>query len=121
MLGLWIKSKYPYSFENIGKPLDKAFNIIQLTESHEAGEIINDYYLIANENIIVDGIMKYKFEEGYYVKLIDIRYFDLFETDFNYDNRDDLTKYGVKMKTYENQIVKTNVYGYCGIDYPEGF
>jgi hypothetical protein len=121
MIGDCLRSKYPYSFDSIGKPLDKAFNVIQLTEPHEAGEILNNYYLIANEGVLLDGIMEYKFKEGYFVKLIDIRYFDLFETDFNYDDRDDLKKYGVKMKTYENQIVKTNVYGYCGIDYPEGF
>ena len=121
MIGNGIQCKYPYSYDSFGKQLDKALKIIQLTEPHEAGEIINDYYLIANENVLLNGIEKYKFEVGYYVKIIDIRYFDIFETDINYDNKEYLRKIGTKTRKYNNQIVITNLYKYIGTDYPENF
>lgn len=121
MLSCCIASKYPYRFDSIGEPLDEAIKVIQLTKPHEAGEIIDNYYLIANENIFLDGIEEYKFKVGYYVKLIDIRYFDLFGTDFNYDDRKDFKKIGIKAEIFNNEIVKMNIYKYIGIDYPSNF
>lgn len=119
MIGNDIRCRYPYSYSSIGEQLDKAFTVIQLKEPHEAGEIIDDYWLIANENILLDGIEKYKFEIGYYVKGIDIRYFEIFETDINYDNREDLRKFGTKIRRFNNQNVITNLYSYIGSDYPK--
>lgn len=122
MIGSIVQCKYPYSFDgSLGKSLDKAFIVIQLKEHHEAGEIIDNYYLIANENIWINGVEKYDFEIGYYVKGIDIRYFDTFETDINYNNRNDLRWLGKQIRTFNNQIVTVNLYQYIGIDYPEGF
>lgn len=123
MIGNDIKCRYPYSYNSIGKQLDKAFKTIQLKERHEAGEIIDNYYLISNEGIYTNTnyTEKYKFKSGYYVKGIDIRYFDIFETDINYDNRQDLRKIGLKTRRFNNQNVKTNLYSYIGSDYPKGF
>jgi len=124
MIGYDIQSKYPYSYDNLGKQLDKAYKTIQLTESHEAGEILEDYWLVCNESWYKDGDKNNtgKFKTNYYVKGIDIRYFDVFATDINYDSREDLKRLGTRMIANGNQYIGTvNLYKYVGTDYPEGF
>lgn len=123
MIGYDIQCKYPYSYDNLGKPLYNAYDNIQLKEDHEAGEIINNYWLICNEqvceNINERGVSKFK--ANYYVKGIDIRYFDIFATDINYDNREDLRKLGTKSIASGKYIGTVNLYKYIGTDYPENF
>ena len=124
MIGYEIQCKYPYGYDNLGRQLDKAYKTIQLTESHEAGEILDDYWMICNEYWYEDGNEKEtgKFKVGYYVKVIDIRYFDVFAADINYDSREDLKKIGTEMIAEGNRYVGTvNLYKYIGMDYPEGF
>jgi len=124
MIGYDIQSKYPYSYDNLGKQLGKAYKTIQLTESHEAGEILDDYWLICNESWYKDGYENNtgKFKTNYYVKGIDIRYYDVFATDIDYDSREDLKKLGTKLTTRGNQYIgKVNLYKYIGTDYPEYF
>jgi len=125
MIGHDIQCKYPYSYDSLGRQLDKAYKTIQLTEPHEAGEILGDYWMICNEHLYYKDVNEKntgKFKTGYYVKVIDIRYFDVFATDINYDSRDDLKKLGTKAIASGNQYIGTvNLYKYIGTDYPEEF
>ena len=125
MIGYEIQCKYPYSYDGLGRRLDNAYKTIQLAEPHEAGEIIDDYWMICNENCGYKDENENntgKFEVNYYVKVIDIRYFDVFATDINYDSRDDLKRLGTRMIANGIQYVGTvNLYRYIGTDYPEGF
>ena len=105
MWGYDVKCKDEYFYGCIA--LDKAYDVIQLTEPHEAGEIINDYWLIENDEI--ESFRKFKKDD--FVRVIDIRYFDLFETDINYDNRKDLLKYGTSFRQFSNHKA-INVYNY---------
>jgi hypothetical protein len=94
MIGYDIKWKYPYgSFET-----NNGYDCIQLTESHEAGELINEHWLIVNCDF--EGF-KGVYESGLYVKIIDIRFLDIFATDINYDNRKDLKKVNTERKQYK--------------------
>lgn len=125
MIGHIIKCKYPYSFNSIGRQLDEAYKTIQLTESHEAGEILDDYWMICNESTWDKNGNENdtgRFNAKYYIKGIDIRYFDIFATDINYDYREDLRKLGTEIVTSENKYIGiVNLYGYIGTDYPKEF
>lgn len=128
MIGYEVQCKYPYSYNSLGKQLDKAYKTIQLIEPHEAGEILDNYWMICNESWYEEGIEEKikeiigKFEAEYYVKGVDIRYFDIFATDINYDHRKDLRKLGTKVVKKGNKYIGTvNLYRYIGTDYPEVF
>jgi hypothetical protein len=94
MIGYDVKCKFPY--DDIEK-LEKAYDCIQLTEPHEAGEIINNNWLIVN---CYFDEFKGSYKTGDYVKIIDIRYFDIIASDKNFDDRKDLIKLGVEKKRY---------------------
>jgi hypothetical protein len=106
-------TKFKFSIED-SKMLQKAYDVIQLTEPHEAGEIINDNWMILNDNvIIVDSDCeenKGKYSAGYYVKIVDLRFCDIIETDINYDNRNDLRKINTKTIFVSNEVKTVNVY-----------
>ena len=125
MIGYDIQCKYPYGYDSLGKRLDKAYKTIQITEPHEAGEILEDYWMICNENCWYKDDNENntgKFKTNYYVKGIDIRYFDIFATDINYDSREDLKRLGTRMIASGNQYIGTvNLYKYIGTNYPEEF
>ena len=124
MIGYEIQCKYPYSYDNLGKQLDKAYKAIQLTEPHETEEILDNYWMICNEVWDEERNEENfgKFKAKYYVKVMDIRYFDVFATDINYDSREDLKKLGTKLTTHGNQYIGTvNLYKYIGAYYPEYF
>lgn len=94
------------------KILQEAYDVIQLTESHEAGEIINDCWLILNSDF---NDFKGKYEAEYYVKVIDLKYCNIIETDINYDNKSNLRKINTKsINIYpvsnQPQMFKVNVY-----------
>lgn len=89
MIGKAIKFKIPLE----SKSLIDAYDIVQLTEPHEAGEIINNDWLIINSDY-EEFMGKYK--AGYYVRVVNLRFCDIIETDINYDNRDDLRKINIK-------------------------
>lgn len=97
MIGCVIKCKIPNRLN--------AYNCIQLLEASEAGMIINSYWLIINTNLF-DHKAKYKV--GEYVRVIDIRCFDIFGTDINYDSRNDLIKIGNRIVNNTN----VNIYSY---------
>jgi hypothetical protein len=84
-----------------------AYNVIQLKEPHEAGEIINNHWLICNNGLVNDTG---KYEKGYYVKVANLNLVDIFATDINYDDRKDLEKYnteiisGIKVNVYRTQM-----------------
>jgi hypothetical protein len=94
MVGYDIKCKFPY---NDIERLEKAFDCIQLTEPHEAGEIINGNWLIVN---CYFDEFKGSYKTGDYVKIIDIRYFDIIASDKNLDDRKDLRKISTEKKRY---------------------
>jgi len=125
MIGYEIQCKYPYSYDNLGKQLDRAYKTIQLTEPHEAGEILDDYWMICCNEVWYEERNEEnigKFKAKYYVKVMDIRYFDIFATDINYNSRDDLKKLGTKLINRGNQYIGTvNLYKYIGTNYPEYF
>ena len=85
--------KFKYSVENT-EMLKRAYDVVQLSEPHEAGEIINDYWLILNSEF---GDFKGKYEAGYYVKIIDLNFCDIIETDIDH-NRSDLRKINTGFK-----------------------
>jgi hypothetical protein len=108
MIGNVTKFKYPIESEIV----QKAYDVIQLTEPHEAGEIIDDCWLIINSEF---NEFKGKYETGYYVKVVNIKFCDIIETDINYDNRSDLRKINIKsMNIYpisnQPRTFKINVY-----------
>ena len=107
MWGYDLMCKDGYSYGSLS--LDQAYDCIQLNEDHEAGEIINKYWLIKN-----DTIQPYqKLKKGDYAQVIDIRFFEIFETDINYDNRNDLKKYGTSTRLFNNHVpIIINNYGY---------
>jgi len=124
MIGYEIQCKYPYSYDNLGKQLDKAYKAIQLTEPHETEEILDNYWMICNEVWDEERNEENfgKFKAKYYVKVMDIRYFDVFATDINYDSREDLKKLDIKLIARGNQYIgKVNLYKYIGAYYPEYF
>lgn len=102
MIGYDIECKYLYSYDDTS--LEKAYDCIQLTEFHEAGEIINDYWLITN---CYFDKFEGKYDIGYYVRIIDIRYLEIFATDINYDDRKDLIKINIKK---ENRVINGETY-----------
>lgn len=110
MIGQVVKFKCP--IEDSEK-LEKAYDVIQLAEPHEAGEIINNCWLIINSDF---NEFKGKYEAGYYVRVINLKYCDIIETDINYDNKSDLRKINTKLMTIypmyinENHMLKVNVY-----------
>jgi hypothetical protein len=115
MIGYDIKCKYQFSYDD--SSLDMATDVMQLDRDTEVGEIINNYWLIVNSHYPF-GNPVYEYPKGQYVKVKDIRRFDVFVTDFNYDGREDLIKlrtqtdsyYDCSDKTYKQKEV--NVYGY---------
>ena len=109
MIGYDIACKYGLSYND--NSLIDAYEIVGLLESYEAGEIINDFWLIVHDDIFgFRGV----FDKGMFVKIIDLRYFSIFGTDKNYDNREDLEKLGTEKFTFtENNIRKdidVNIY-----------
>ena len=52
MIGYHIKCKDIFSYRN--NSLLNAFDAIQLKESHDAGEIINNHWLICNNEVMSD-------------------------------------------------------------------
>lgn len=62
MIGQVIKFKC--SIEDT-KTLEKAYDVIQLTESHEAGEIINDYWLVLNSDFSEFNLTHQEFSRLY--------------------------------------------------------
>ena len=90
------------------------FEAIQLQEPHEAGEIINDYWLILNSEF---GDFKGKYEAGYYVKIVNLKFCDIIETDIDH-NRSDLRKINTRLKNIypmvgQIQTFRMNVYEVC--------
>jgi len=104
MIGEILKFKIPPE----SKSFMDAYDVIQLTEPHEAGEIINDYWLIENESFVNE--FKAKFDTGYYVRIVNLNLVDLFITDINYDDKNDLMKYGRKIKYIDNNIYDVNIH-----------
>jgi hypothetical protein len=94
MVGYEVKCKFPYDYTKI---LESVVNCIQLTEPHEAGEIINDHWLIVN---CYFDEFKGKYEAGEYVKVVDIRYFDIIASDMNLENIKGLKKINTEKKRY---------------------
>ena len=111
MIGQVIKFKF--SIED-SEMLQKAYDLIQLTEPHEAGEIINNNWMILNDNvIIIDSDCeenKGKYNAGYWVKIVDLKFCDIVETDINYDNKVDLKKINTKTIFINNEVKTVNVY-----------
>lgn len=109
MIGYGVRCKLGHGYYEE----QEAVNCIQLKETHEIGEIINDFWLICNDGRL-NAIFKCK--KGDYVKIIDIRYFDVFGTDMNYDDRKDLRKLKTEQKRYINNGIDShsiaNIYGY---------
>ena len=97
-----------YAMFKNGFVIDDAFSCIQIKETHEVGEIINNYQLILNN--IYDE--KFIYNAGELVKIIDVRFLDEFETDMNYDRRKDFIKLGMfKTRGYDKEC-HVNTYGY---------
>ena len=109
MVAYGIKCRHPYNYDD--NSLENAIDVIQIDEAHEVGEIINDYWLIVNCETPWSNAPIFKYEKGEYVKAIDIRCFDVFATDKNYNDRKDLTLYGAESKLYFGNQVVVNVYG----------
>lgn len=104
-------TKFKCSIED-SETMQKAYYVIKLTEAHEAGEIINDCWLIINSDF---SEFKGKYEAGYYVRVVNLKFCDIIETDINYDNRNNLRKINTKsMNIYpmssQPQMFKINVY-----------
>jgi hypothetical protein len=110
MIGNWIKYSSEHSLNGDMHP--DSIEVIKLTEPHEIGEIINDYWLILSGAKKTDNGI---YETGTYVRIIDIRYLDIFETDLNYDYRNDLRKYAIEKIVFNNHIVTANRYKFIGI------
>jgi hypothetical protein len=102
--------KFKYSVENT-EMLKRAYDVIQLSEPHEAGEIINDHWLIVNSEF---SEFKGKYEAGYYVKIVNLKFCDIIETDIDH-NRSDLRKINTWFKHIypvvgQPQTFRMNVY-----------
>lgn len=100
MVGCIISTKYPIEDKFVQEKLCDA---VQLKEPHEAGEIINNHWLICNNGIEPD---EGKYSKGYYVRAVNLNLIDLFATDIDYDNRKDIKKYGMEFISGK----KVNVY-----------
>lgn len=61
-----------------------AISVKQLSEPHEAGEILDNYWLIVNCDY---DSLEGKYQTGDFVKVIDIRFIDIFVTDVELDNK----------------------------------
>lgn len=107
MIGEVIKFKFPYESEI----LQDAYDCIQLQEPHEAGEIINDEWFIVNCSF---GGFQGIYSTNEYVKVVNLRYIDVFKTDIDYSTRNDLIKINTNIEYYtENNIQNTiSVYVY---------
>lgn len=108
MIGYDIKCKDEYDYYNSTYFVDNAFKGIRIEKPCEVEEIINDYLLICNDRFN----LKFKYDKGNHVKVIDIRYFDLFATDMNYDDRKDLEKINIGKVHYDKKDINVNIYRY---------
>lgn len=110
MIGRVLKYKYPYTSILTYNSLQ----IFKLKEDHDAGEIIYGNYLILNNDAPWSDEFIYKYKKDEYVKIIHIGACDVFETDINYSDRDDLILYGYISIIIDNQCIKIYKYAYVG-------
>jgi hypothetical protein len=92
MYGKEIKAKFPYVFYGCGNSMEDCYDVIQIFEPHEAGEIINHNQLICNVGSIGDLVDKGKYKTGDWVKIVDISSLDVFDSDMDMQV-DNFTKY----------------------------
>ena len=102
MLAYHIKCKPEFNY--FDGSLDRAFDIVQINEPHEVGEIINGYWLIVNSDAT------YQYNSGQYVKVINLKYFDLVATDINHDSTGYLVKLGTEKQLHCNKEITVNIY-----------
>jgi hypothetical protein len=107
MFGEIIKYRYPYSQFD-----DDMYEIVQLQEPHEVGDIINEYWLILESGCPFGQRYDYKCEIGQHVLTVDIRRIDIFSTDRDYDKRTDLLLINTQQRFYGREPLRMRLYHY---------
>jgi len=106
MVAIDVKAGYSYNYE-MRFFIENAFKCMQLSEDCEAGDIIEDRYMVQDENSPLG--FRGQFKKGHFVTALDLKFFAIVETDIEHDK-----PYLKKIKQSYTQIggtkINTNVY-----------